>query len=222
MAVSNRRLAALVSGGPDSAVLVHHLADAAAAVHPLFVRQGLRWEETELAWLRRFLAATPRPNVAPLAVVSLPLDDLYPEDHFSRAGVVPLADTPDEDVYLPGRNLTLLAKAGVFAAVRGLDAIALGPLAGNPFPDATPAFLAAMERALSAGLDRPLRVLAPLAAFRKEEVLLLGRDLPLGLTFSCLDPAGDRHCGRCSKCRERRDGFCAARLADPTDYAAGF
>ena len=53
----------------------------------------------------------------------------------------PAYDTPDEDVYLTGRNLVLLTKAGVLAARHGAHRIALGPLAGNPFPDARPAVL---------------------------------------------------------------------------------
>ena len=40
----------------------------------------------------------------------------------------------------------LLAKAGLHGASR-LTRIALGPLAGNPFPDATPEFFAAMAQA---------------------------------------------------------------------------
>ena len=46
--------------------------------------------------------------------------------------------------------------------------------------------------------------------------------VPLALTLSCMNPQGDRHCGRCSKCRERRDAFREAGVADPTDYAARF
>ena len=33
------------------------------------------------------------------------------------------------------------------------------------------------------------------------------------------EPAGGTHCGQCSKCRERRDAFHDAGVADPTSYA---
>ena len=46
-----------------------------------------------------------------------------------------------------------------------------------------------------------------------------GRGMPLGETFSCLRPVGGRHCGRCNKCAERRAGFGAAGMTDPTEYA---
>jgi len=44
--------------------------------------------------------------------------------------------------------------------------------------------------------------------------------VPFELTMSCMKPAGGRHCGLCSKCRERRDGFSAAGVRDPTEYLA--
>jgi 7-cyano-7-deazaguanine synthase in queuosine biosynthesis len=34
-----------------------------------------------------------------------------------------------------------------------------------------------------------------------------------------MKPAGTRHCGLCSKCRERHDAFLTAQTDDPTDYA---
>ena len=44
--------------------------------------------------------------------------------------------TPDEDVYLPGRNIILLGKTGVFCAAAGIGRLVLGTLDHNPFPDA--------------------------------------------------------------------------------------
>jgi 7-cyano-7-deazaguanine synthase in queuosine biosynthesis len=33
-----------------------------------------------------------------------------------------------------------------------------------------------------------------------------------------MNPSGDRHCGACSKCRERRDAFKEAGTEDRTQY----
>jgi 7-cyano-7-deazaguanine synthase len=49
--------------------------------------------------------------------------------------------------------------------------------------------------------------------------MALGRDLPLELTFSCIAPAGELHCGRCNKCAERRAAFREADREDRTSYA---
>jgi 7-cyano-7-deazaguanine synthase len=116
----------------------------------------------------------------------------------------------------------LLSKAAVYCAGAGIHRIAIGPLAGNPFPDATPAFFRAMSGALSLGLDHETSVVAPFAALHKSDVVKLGVTLgvPLELSLSCMNPRGGVHCGLCSKCRERRDAFDEAGVADLTVYAA--
>ena len=115
----------------------------------------------------------------------------------------------------------LLSKAAIYCAQKGIGRIALGPLAGNPFPDATPQFFETMGRALSLGLAHPIVIDAPFASMDKSEVIRLGVALgvPLELTLSCMNPHEGRHCGQCSKCRERRDAFHQAGVADPTTYA---
>jgi 7-cyano-7-deazaguanine synthase len=212
--------AVLVSAGLDSVVLL--AAEARhARVHPVYVGAGLAWEAAEVQTLVRVLAAPPLAGrTAPLAQLVYPVDDLYPDGHWALTGDAPAFDTPDEDVYLPGRNLLLIAKAAVLCAARGIGRLALGPLAGNPFPDATPDFFAAMGRAASLGLAHELAVVTPLAGMHKADVIRLGIALgvPLDATLSCMAPRDGRHCGRCSKCRERRDAFAEAGVADPTTY----
>jgi 7-cyano-7-deazaguanine synthase len=216
--VEPRGIAVLASGGVESGVLLHHAADLGEPVQPLFVRQGFRWERAEVAALTRFLEAAPREEFLPLEVLVAPLADLYPADHFGLTGEVPAAGTPDEDCYLPGRNLTLLPKAAVFAAQKNLRALALGSLGSNPFPDAGAGFFARLSAVLTEGLGHPIEILAPLAGLGKPEVVTQGRDLPLELTLSCMDPVGERNCGRCSKCWERQQGFADAGLPDRTPY----
>ncbi len=210
---------ALVSGGIDSAVLAWYLARQNRRVVPVYVREGLVWEAAELAQLGRFLAAVAAPGLEPLRILDVPMGDVTRNEHWSVSGRnTPAGDSPDAAVYLPGRNLILLSKAAVLAAEIGADAVALGLLAGNPFPDATPDFLNAMEHAISLGLGRPIRVVTPFSGMTKLQVLELGRSLPLELTFSCLAPHGERPCGCCNKCAERQRVFRAAGLPDPTPY----
>jgi 7-cyano-7-deazaguanine synthase len=148
--------------------------------------------------------------------------DVYAATHWSVTGQAPAYHTPDGDVYLPGRNIILLSKAGVFCAAAGLDRIVIGTLDHNPFPDATPAFRASIARTLSLGLAHPLEVDAPYASSSKADVIRRGIALgvPFELTLSCMKPAGQTHCGTCSKCRERHDAFLEAGVADPTTYAS--
>ena len=215
-----RPLAVLTSGGVDSAVLAADLARKAWVVQPLYIRFGLAWEAPEEAHLRRFLDALPA-NVRPLplVVLDLPVADVYGA-HWSVSGAdVPDDTTPDSAVYLPGRNLLLLAKSAVWCALNGFEAIALGTLKGNPFADSGPEFLSLFGSLVQLGLDRPLEVRTPLAGLTKAQVLELGRDMVLEHTFSCIAPVGARHCGRCNKCAERQKGFAESGIGDRAVYA---
>lgn len=224
--------AVLCSAGLDSAVLLAHQADAAggAAVVPVYVRVGLAWEDAERATLDTLLASAafagrPAAPIEPLVELQLDMRDVYPRTHWAIRGAAPAYDTPDEDVYIVGRNIVLLTKAAIACAHRGIERIAIGPLAGNPFPDATPEFFAAMGRALSLGLAHGITVEAPFASWDKPAVIARGVELgvPLEHTLSCMSPVPTgsswRHCGQCSKCRERRDAFAEAGVDDPTTYA---
>jgi 7-cyano-7-deazaguanine synthase len=214
-------LAVLVSGGIDSAVLVAEAARAYPAVHPLFIRTGLLWEAAELDHLRRFLASIRAPALRDLTILDQPVRDLY-GDHWSLTGIgVPEAGTPDEDVYLPGRNVLLLSKSILWCHLHGVPEVALAPLSANPFPDATPEFFGDFSDAVNRAVGGRVRVLRPYAHLHKPDVLRRAKGLALELTFSCIRPAGGRHCGRCSKCHERQVGFHSAGVEDPTEYADG-
>jgi 7-cyano-7-deazaguanine synthase len=213
--------AVLLSGGLDSAAL---LADEAArgGAHPVYVCAGLAWERAELRAIARLLDAPPFVDrTRALTTLTVDMRDVYAASHWAVQGTPPSYHTPDQDVYLPGRNIVLLAKAGVFCGVAGLTRLVLGTLDHNPFPDATPEFFSAMSRALSLGLDHPITIEAPFAGTRKAHVIRKGlaAGVAFDLTLSCMRPTRDGgHCGACSKCRERHDAFVEADIADPTVY----
>lgn len=210
--------AALVSGGLDSAILCVELTREFSRVVPLYIRSGLRWERAEVAALQRFLEAVGSPRLGRLVQLDEPIADVYGA-HWSTSGRdVPGQETPDEAVYLPGRNLLLTVKAAVWCRLRDIRILALGSLGSNPFPDSTPEFFAGLEGVLNRAMDGSLRIIRPFATLHKAEVLARGRHLPLHLTFSCIDPVDGQHCGRCNKCAERRNGFREAHLADATPY----
>jgi 7-cyano-7-deazaguanine synthase len=217
--------AVLLSGGLDSAVLLVEQA-ASHEVRPIYVRAGLAWEPAERAAVEALLAALPsREQVLPLVSLAVDMSDVYPPSHWAMQGRPPGYHTADEEVYLPGRNIVLLAKAAVYCASAGISRVMLGTLEHNPFPDASERFRSAMAAALSIGLNSPLQVEAPYASVAKTELIRRGITLgvPLGLTLSCMNPLLEgrlpRHCGRCSKCRERHDAFIDAGIDDPTAYA---
>jgi 7-cyano-7-deazaguanine synthase len=217
------RLAVLSSGGLDSAILLADLARE-NTVFPVYVEAGLAWESNEKRALEIYLEALALPNLQPLTVLEMPVRRLYGE-HWSTTGEdVPGYEAPDSAVYIPGRNVLLIAVTAVWCALHDVSAIAIGSLDDNPFPDATPAFFGDFARLLSGALSHELRVMAPYRRRRKSEIIAAFPHLPLHLTLTCMAPRssgeGDLlHCGDCNKCRERREAFAQAGVPDKTEYA---
>ena len=120
--------------------------------------------------------------------------------------------------YLPGRNLLLLGAAALYGGVNEIPNLAIGLLASNPFPDATPDFLRSLERTAGLAMDTSFTVLTPLGDMHKADVVRAGAGMPVHEALSCASPVDGRHCGVCGKCGERRRGFIDAGADDPTDY----
>jgi 7-cyano-7-deazaguanine synthase len=213
------RVAVLASGGLDSAILVAELLRRGWVVSPIYVRFELAWEPTEEAHLRRFLDTLTNPAPEPVTVLNVPIASVYGA-HWSVCGeAVPDERSADEAVYLPGRNLLLLAQSSVWCALHEVYTIALGTLKGNPFPDSSREFFDDFSALVQRGMRHSLDVVTPFAGLTKADVLELGRGLALQHTFSCIDPQCGRHCGHCNKCAERRLAFSALQIDDVTEYA---
>jgi 7-cyano-7-deazaguanine synthase len=196
---TGRTVAVLASGGMDSCILLSHM-----------VRRGHP--------VQQFVRCLAEPGLLAPATLELPVADLYGAHWSITANGTPERNSSDEAVLLPGRNLLLATKAAVWCQLHAIDELALATLGTSPFADAKPAFFARLEELLACGGDL-VHVWAPFAALDKSQVMQLGTDLPLELTFSCLAPVAGQHCGRCNKCAERQAAFRGARRPDPTRYA---
>jgi 7-cyano-7-deazaguanine synthase len=215
----NGTIGLLVSGGLDSSILLAQLLKQGRRVQPIYVRCDLYWQPAELAALERFLLAVASPRLEKLVTFHLPLADVY-DRHWSITGkAVPGADTPDEAVYLPGRNALLIIKAALWCQLNGISELALAPLGSNPFPDATAEFFREFSAVLNRATNGDLQIARPFAELHKQQVMELGRGYPLELTFSCIAPVDGLHCGVCNKCAERQTAFRQAGMEDPTRYA---
>lgn len=218
--MSHDALGILISGGLDSAILLGDALRRPGSVQPLFIRCGLAWETVELAYLHRYLDALRGPRLQPLVILEQPVADLYGQ-HWSVTGAnVPDANSADEAVFLPGRNVLLLAKALLWCHLRRVPALALGSLQTNPFPDATPQFFCNFQEIVNQAMQGHVEVRLPFGGMKKVAVMRLGKGLPLEHTFSCIAPRRGLHCGRCNKCAERRHAFADAEMVDPTRYDA--
>lgn len=204
----NTRIAVLTSGGIDSNILLAQMLKRYTEVYPVYVRADLNWEKAEIYWLKKYLKSLRRKNLKPLTILDMPVSDIMRGWAVTGRGT-PGYHSPDEDVFLPGRNLLLLSKAATFCALKKIPWIALGTLASNPFPDATSDFFRRFEECAGTALGFPIKILTPFARLKKKDVVKKAqkapktKDLALHLSFSCLAPRGIKPCGRCNKCAER-------------------
>ncbi len=147
------------------------------------------------------------------------MTDLY-DRHWSLTGMdTPLWTSSDHDVFLPGRNALLAVKAAIWCQLNGVGELTLATLATSPFADAKSPFFEHVQAILDCYDNRPVRIVLPFGELTKQQVMQLGKNQPLELTFSCISPVEGRHCGRCNKCAERRRAFHDSGLPDRTQYA---
>jgi len=132
--------------------------------------------------------------------------------------------------YVPARNTIFLALALAYAERLEAPFIYFGAnvLDYSGYPDCRPDFLRAFEEVARLGTragvtGHPIRIRTPLLMMTKADIIKTGASLgvPFHLTHSCYDPTPDgKACGRCDSCRVRLEGFRAAGVADPIEYAA--
>ncbi|MEX2380931.1 MAG: 7-cyano-7-deazaguanine synthase, partial [Opitutales bacterium] len=87
------------------------------------------------------------------------------------------------------------------------------------YPDCREGFMQSMGDAISKGTYTSVKLLRPFISVKKPDIVRRGRQLGVDFakTYSCYK-GGERHCGACGTCVERREAFALAGIADPTDY----
>jgi len=229
----SRPAVVLLSGGLDSATTLAIARSEGFGCHTLSFRYGQR-HALELEAAERVARAL---GAERHRVIDIGLDafggsaltgdldvpkDRPPEE---RAAGIPVT-------YVPARNTVFLSLGLALAEVIGADDLFIGVNAVDysGYPDCRPEFVAAFEAVANLATraateeGRRFHVRAPLIDLTKAEIIRRGVALGVDyhLTRSCYDPdPAGRACGRCDSCMIRREGFAAAGVDDPTEYAGG-
>ena len=115
----------------------------------------------------------------------------------------------------------MLAIAAGIAESNGLKRVMIANHAGDHsiYPDCRPGFVNAMSEAMSEGTYENIKVYAPYTHLSKKEIAEHGKALGLDYaeTYSCYK-GGEKHCGKCGTCRERRQALKDAGIEDHTEY----
>ena len=139
-------------------------------------------------------------------------DDI-PEGHY--------ADENMKSTVVPFRNGIMLAIATGMAETNDLSYVMMANHGGDHtiYPDCRPEFVEAFDAAAHAGTYNGVHLLSPYCHMTKSQIAARGHELGINYaeTWSCYK-GGDKHCGRCGTCIERKEALAEAGIPDPTDY----
>jgi len=213
-------VAVLLGGGVESTALVRRFLAERRPVIPVHLHCGLIWDDCESRSVRRFCTSLAAPALAPLVEIRLPLNGFLPEHWAVTGRNVPRAGASAADLEIPLRNLTLMSFAIHSVKSGEVATLAVGTTADNCYRDGSRAYFDKCEELLSLEAGRTVKVLTPLIRLNKTQVIRAADPAILALSFSCVDPQGDSHCGQCIKCGRRQAAFRSAGVPDPTVYAS--
>ncbi|MBR5093139.1 MAG: 7-cyano-7-deazaguanine synthase QueC [Bacteroidales bacterium] len=209
----------IYSGGLDSTTLLYE--ERARVALAVTFDYGSNHAAREIACARHHCAL--------LGVEHLIIDLAFMKRYFnssllSGADAIPEGHYDDENMrstVVPFRNGIMLSVACGLAEDRGLKRVLIANHGGDHaiYPDCRPEFVAAMDAAMQAGTYAGVQLAAPYTNLTKSEIVQRGAALGIdyGETYSCYR-GGERHCGTCGTCTERREAFRLAGLPDPTEY----
>ena len=140
-------------------------------------------------------------------------DDAIPDGNY--------ADENMKSTVVPFRNGIMLSVAVGLAESRNLKFVMMAHHGGDHtiYPDCRPEFVEAFNAAAHAGTYVGVGLLSPYCNLTKGQIAIRGKELGIDYseTWSCYR-GGDRHCGRCGTCRERREAMAEAGIDDKTLY----
>lgn len=215
------KTAVLLSGGLDSTTALHwarrhHEVTAALAFdygsnHARHELECARWQAGRLGVAYHEINITAISKYLHSALLSGA--DAIPTESYAAENM--------KQTVVPFRNGIFLAIAAGIAESSGAQGIVIAAHAGDHsiYPDCREEFMQAMAEAIRLGTYANLEILRPFIHYTKGDIAAMGCKLGVDFahTYSCYR-GGDKHCGRCATCRERREAFLAAGIADPTAY----
>ncbi len=139
--------------------------------------------------------------------------DAIPEGHY--------ADDNMKSTVVPFRNGIMLSIAAGIAESQGLSNVFMANHGGDHtiYPDCRPEFVGAINEAIRLGTYANVTVSAPYTSITKGDIARRGAALGIDYseTWSCYK-GGDKHCGKCGTCVERREALAEAGVEDATEY----
>ena len=215
------KVCVLLSGGMDSVTAFYAALAEHEVVAALSFDYGAKHNAREIPWAAWHAGRAQVPH----EVIALDfINRLFQSDLLKSGGEIPdghYAEASMKQTVVPFRNAILLAIATGYAESIGAQGLVIAAHGGDHaiYPDCREPFMQAMGQAMAEGTYAKIELLRPFIATDKAGIARLGTQLGIdyATTWSCYK-GGERHCGTCGTCVERREAFLLAGLADPTDY----
>lgn len=140
------------------------------------------------------------------------------------AEAIPEGNYDDENMkstVVPFRNGIMLSIAAGVAESNGLKYVMMANHGGDHtiYPDCRPEFIDAIDKTAQAGTYVDVHVVAPYTNITKTDIARRGAALGIDYTetWSCYK-GGDKQCGKCGTCVERKEALRDAGIEDLTEY----
>lgn len=209
----------VLSGGMDSVTLMHDYKERIALAVTFDYGSNHNKREIECAAYQCSLLGI-RHLVIPLEFMAryfksslLEGADAIPEGHYE--------DSNMRSTVVPFRNGIMLSVACGLAESYGLKHVMIANHSGDHaiYPDCRAGFVDAMSRAMQEGTYEGVTIIAPYTNISKNDIAARGKRLGVDYskTYSCYK-GGEKHCGKCGTCVERKEALAAAGIEDPTQY----
>ncbi len=213
----------VLSGGMDSATALWLAHREGLDIQALTFDYGSKHNDREFAHAKLLCDRLE----IPLTRVALPfIGEHFKSDLLKSGGEIPeghYADPSMKRTVVPFRNGIMLSIAVGYAESVGATEVIIANHFGDHaiYPDCRLAFIKHFGAAAQAGTYAPVSVRSPFCVMDKATIARIGSLLgvPYEMTYSCYK-GGEKHCGKCGTCFERKEAFQKAGLDDPTEYEA--
>ena len=209
----------IVSGGMDSITMLYEFKDQIAL--GVSFNYGSNHNNREIPFAEMHCKRLGIPHIT-IDLGFMP--QYFKSSLLEGADAIPEGNYDEENMkstVVPFRNGIMLSIAVGIAESHRLKRVYIANHGGDHaiYPDCRPEFITAIDAAAKAGTYIHVGVEAPYTHWRKEDIALRGHQLGINYaeTWSCYK-GGEKHCGTCGTCRERKEAFRLAHLQDPTEY----
>ena len=209
----------ILSGGMDSVTLLYDKKDEIAVAVTFDYGSNHNKREEEFAKYHC--------NELGIEHIIIPLTfihDYFKSSLLEGASAIPDGHYEDETMkstVVPFRNGIMLSVACGLAESRELEKVLIANHFGDHaiYPDCRKGFIDAMSEAMKCGTYKGITIDAPYTTITKTDIAKIGKSLGIDYskTYSCYK-GGEKHCGKCGTCVERKEALRDAGIEVPTEY----